>query len=87
MLLGFSLLDHTEREAPPVTGRLIKLRRYWMSQKSGKGDALRKEKAFLQGIMGTCTCYVSPLCDLWSRAGRDPPVLLLIIGFTFGKQS
>jgi len=23
------------------------LRRYWMSQKSGKGDALRKEKALL----------------------------------------
>jgi len=29
---------------PPVTGRLIKLCRYWMSLKSGKGDALRKEK-------------------------------------------
>jgi len=32
------------KEGPPVTGRLIKLCRYWMSQKSGKGDALRKEK-------------------------------------------
>jgi len=28
-------------------GRLIKLWRYWMSQKPGKGDALRKEKALL----------------------------------------
>jgi len=28
-------------------GRLIKLCRYWMSQKTGKGDALRKEKALL----------------------------------------
>jgi len=32
---------------PLVTGRLIKLRRYWMSQKTGKGDALRKEQALL----------------------------------------
>ena len=32
------------KEGPPVTGRLNKLRRYWMSQKTGKGDALRKEK-------------------------------------------
>ena len=32
------------KEGPPVTGRLINLRRYWMSQKSGKGDVLRKEK-------------------------------------------
>ena len=47
MLSSFSLVDHTEREAPLVTGRIIKLRRYWNSQKSGKGDALRKEKAFL----------------------------------------
>ena len=35
------------KEGPPVTGRLIKLRSYWMSQKSGKGDALRKETALL----------------------------------------
>ena len=45
--LGFSLVDYTEREAPPVTGRLIKLCRYWISQKSGKRDALRKEQALL----------------------------------------
>ena len=32
------------KEGPPVTGRLIKLRSYWMSQKTGKGDALRKEQ-------------------------------------------
>ena len=35
------------KEGPPVTGRLIKLRRHWMAQKSGKGDALRKEQALL----------------------------------------
>jgi hypothetical protein len=36
-----------QKGGPPVTGRLIKIRRYWIHQKSGKGDALRKEKALL----------------------------------------
>jgi len=46
MFLRFSLVSHTAREAPG-NGRLIKLCRSWMSQKSGKGDALRKEQALL----------------------------------------
>ena len=41
---GFSLIRSHLKEGPPVTGRLIKLRSYWMSQKTGRGDALRKEK-------------------------------------------
>ena len=32
---------------PPATGRLLEDCRYFMSRKTGKGDALRKEKAFL----------------------------------------
>jgi len=32
---------------PPVTGRLMKLCRYWMPQKTSKGDALRKEQVLL----------------------------------------
>jgi len=37
----------TQKGRPPVTGRLIKLCRDWISQKTGKGDALRKEQALL----------------------------------------
>jgi hypothetical protein len=51
---------------PPATGRLIKLRSYWMSQKSGKGDALRKEK----GTFAYFCCRTK----VWRLAGRDPPV-------------
>jgi len=32
-------------------GRLVKFRSYWMSQKTGKGNALRKEKAFLHTLL------------------------------------
>ena len=39
---SFCPLGYTAREAP-ITGRLIKLLCYWMSQKTGKGDAVRKE--------------------------------------------
>ena len=41
------LLQVTLKGRPPVTGRLIKIGRYWIPQKTGKGDALRKEKALL----------------------------------------
>jgi hypothetical protein len=40
-----------------------------MSQKSGKGDALRKEK----GIFAYFCCRTK----VWRLAGRDPPVLIL----------
>jgi len=46
MFSGFSPVSHTARKAPG-NGRLIKLCRYWIPQKTGKGDALRKEKALL----------------------------------------
>ena len=35
------------KEGPPVTGRLLEQCRVLIPQKSGKGDALRKEKALL----------------------------------------
>ena len=47
MLSGFSPIGHTEREAPPVTGRLLEQCRLLIPRESGKGDALRKEKALL----------------------------------------
>ena len=47
LVIMLFLCKSHRKGGPPVTGRLIKLRRYWMSQKSGKGDALRKEQAFL----------------------------------------
>ena len=46
-------------------GRLIKLRRYWNSQKPGQGDALRKEQAFLH------TFVAGQKYGVWRD---DPPV-------------
>ena len=43
------------------------LRRYWKSQKTGKGDALRKEQALLHTFVAGQKYGV----------GRDPPVLFL----------
>ena len=46
-LFSFSLISHTGREAPLQRAGLLNSVVNWMSQKSGKGDALRKEKALL----------------------------------------
>ena len=54
---------------PPATGRLLEHCRILMPRKSGKGDALRKEKALL--------AYFCCRTKVWRRAGRNPPVLIL----------
>ena len=54
-------------------GRLIKLRCYWISQKSGKGDALRKEK----GVFA----YFCRRMDKSKASGGTHPA-----GFVFQKN-
>ena len=63
---------------PPVTGRLIKLCGCWMFQKSGKEDALRKEKALLHTFVAGQKYGVRrdvyglpPFCKDFVLNGRD----------------
>ena len=72
MFLSFSLVGYTAREAPG-NGRLIKLRRFWMSQTFGKGEALRKE----QGVFA----YFCRRMDKSKASGGTRPA-----GFVFKNR-
>ena len=60
-------------EGPPVTGRLIQLCGCWISQKSGKGDALRKEK-------GVFAYFCRRMDKSKASGGTQPAGFVLVAG-------